>query len=414
MNLISDPGQFEQILKSSTKALTTKANILMALENMFGTPAHVIPAYVNDDSGPGLNPHPGSNVKPNNRIFYYQHRTAQRFLGKQAINSMTEQFMTRLGQQLAHHNITHEWTDLPDFYQFFRRRAFCASIEAMYGSQLLALNPTFVDDFWEWDTHAGTLVKGIPRWLAPSAYTARDRLLKAMKKWAKFAHEHSDCTKTETTDPEWEPYWGSKFIKARQVYTSGVELMDADGCASEDLALAFAANANAIPAASWMTIEALRDPDLLKRVRAEVEGAARKSDGPDGERFNITKLCDSTLLQSMYAEVLRTRIAVAATRTPLNTDFKLGQWLFPKGELIVMPSSTSGMNKALWNTGGPGDPHPLNKFWAERFIVYPDDPTSGPMRNPPPRTEKLDGPEFSMKGMSGAWTPYGGGAGVST
>lgn len=77
------------------------------------------------------------------------------------------------------------------------------------------------------------------------------------------------------------------------------------------------------------------------------------------------------------------------------------------------------MNKEYWNAGTSGDPHPLDTFWAERFMVYPDDPDSGPLRKerrlgdkstPSKEEGKSNEPYFSLKGLKDVYTPFGGGS----
>lgn len=53
------------------------------------------------------------------------------------------------------------------------------------------------------------------------------------------------------------------------------------------------------------------------------------------------------------------------------------KWVFRKDKLIMIPSRTIHMDSSVWSTGA-GETHPLNEFWAERFLVYPDEPGSGP------------------------------------
>ena len=101
-----------------------------------------------------------------------------------------------------------------------------------------------MEDFWEFVASVPTLVKGLPYWMSPKPYRVRCRLLDAIKKWHKMAHEHSDCTKTGANDPEWEPYFGSKFMRTRQEYTRGMDFMNADALAAEDLGLIFAYDPN--------------------------------------------------------------------------------------------------------------------------------------------------------------------------
>lgn len=105
-------------------------------------------------------------------------------------------------------------------------------------------------------------------------------------------------------------------------------------------------------------------------------------------------------------------------RSPEKRDFKLGKWLFKKGDMIFLCSQTAAHNRDLWNSGGEEDPHPLDEFWSDRFLIYPDDPTSGPVKKgavlkeaskiPSQATEKRQ-PSFSMEGLAGGWVPFGGG-----
>lgn len=136
--------------------------------------------------------------------------------------------------------------------------------------------------------------------------------------------------------------------------------------------------------------------------------------------FDVHKLVGGPLLQSIYAETLRLRVAIMVTRTPEREDFHLGDWVFPKNKIIALSSRTAAMNPNLWNTGFPENPHPLDQFWAERFLVYPDDPASGPLRKQLSVEEveqrgfvSVDrsemAPQFTMEGLAGGWIPYGGG-----
>jgi cytochrome P450 len=112
-----------------------------------------------------------------------------------------------------------------------------------------------------------------------------------------------------------------------------------------------------------------------------------------------------------------------------HNDLKLGDWLLPKDKLMIAVSYTAHRDENIWNTGTPTDPRPLHEFWAERFLIYPDDPNSGPLRNVQDKHEKLTPvnsntsgwpdirekgeknrrPRFSTNRLAGAWVPYGGG-----
>ena len=200
------------------------------------------------------------------------------------------------------------------------------------------------------------------------------------------------------------------------------------------------ANANAVPSAIYFIIEFVRDPKLLERVRSEIALARLPTPPNTPPIFDVVKLCEGALLQSVFAETLRMRVAVALMRSPEKHDFKLDNWVFPKGDLIFLSSRTAAYNKDLWNEGTEEDPHPLDEFWADRFIIYPDDPKSGPLKNPISsrktatthislsqpgepevlaidapshstefRVKDMTKPRFSVEGLAGGWIPFGGG-----
>ena len=220
--------------------MNTKAAVLFSLKTLFGTPANVIPFYAADNSGVNSTPLPGSRVKPQHRITYLQVKAAHKYLSGPGLVQMTELYLDILKRRFHGNQIESEWVDQPDLYKFLQHEVFSAAVEALCGSYLLSQSPGFVEDFWEYVSLVPTLVKGLPRWISPKPYRVRGRLLDAIKRWHKMAREHSDCTEIDAGDPEWEPYFGSKLIKARQEYTRGMEFMNVDALAAEDLGLIFA------------------------------------------------------------------------------------------------------------------------------------------------------------------------------
>ena len=241
MYLVSGADQYVTLFNNkASRSLNTKGAVLLALKNLFGTPLSTIPFYAADNSGVNSTPLTGSRVKPEHRITYFQTRAAHKFLSGPALVQMTECFLKFLKRRIDEGHINSEWVDQQDLYAFVQDTVFKAAVEALCGSYLLSMSPTFVEDFWEFTSAVPILITGIPRWLSPRPYRTRDRLLDAVRKWHKYAHEHSDCTKIGANDPEWEPYFGSKLIRARQEYSAGLEPMNADALASEDLGLLFA------------------------------------------------------------------------------------------------------------------------------------------------------------------------------
>lgn len=182
-------------------------------------------------------------------------------------------------------------------------------------------------------------------------------------------------------------------------------------------------NANSGFAALWFLLELLRDPALMTRVQKEFAPAIQPPVAPSTvPTFDINKLCSGPLCQSIYAEVLRLRVAVLISRVA-KEDLNFDGWRIRKGERVSVSSTTEGLDPLVWNAGTESNPHPLATFWADRFLVYPDDENSGPLRKQsgdPSASAKSatavdkdsEGsaqPKFSMTGLTNSWIPYSGG-----
>lgn len=177
------------------------------------------------------------------------------------------------------------------------------------------------------------------------------------------------------------------------------------------------ATANTVPAIGWMLLEVVQRPELLRRVREEIAPyVSFDPSDPSQMIVDIPNLCSRPLLQSIYAEVLRLRSGTVINRVPTSSDFHIGGWHFKKGEQIIVSTYDTARDQFVWNQGTTDDPHPVNEFWPERFILYPDNPNSGPVLRTiaqqlpkKPQDPTISEPTFSLDGTAGSWIPYGGG-----
>lgn len=134
------------------------------------------------------------------------------------------------------------------------------------------------------------------------------------------------------------------------------------------------ANINVQTAAIWTLIEIFKSAVLVSRVREELEKASFASfQSPQ----DIDKLIQLPLLQSIYAEVLRLHTEVQHVLYSHHSNINIDQWSFPRKTWVLVPCRSAHMDTRVWNTRN-GE-FPLDTFWADRFLVYPDDPMSGPM-----------------------------------
>ena len=181
-------------------------------------------------------------------------------------------------------------------------------------------------------------------------------------------------------------------------------------------------NSNSVPATFWLIWHLLRDRDLLTRVTYETD-TCRIPSTSEPISFDTPKLCNQPLLQSCYAETLRKYVAVYIIRQPEHEDARILEYRVPKDKTIVISSATAHTDPRNWRTGPQGE-HPVDAFWAERFLTYgPKLPQQRPSSllptpstlNPKsssagaPGPDLLSEPKFSLNGYNGAWVPFGGG-----
>lgn len=182
------------------------------------------------------------------------------------------------------------------------------------------------------------------------------------------------------------------------------------------------ANANSVVTVFWTVFEVFTRLGLLSHVRE----TARSAHDTKAQESEAVKLGSNPFLQSIFAEVVRLRVVGIIPRVVTGGNFQLGEWSIPEGSILGIPSRTGAMNKNVWNAGTEEDPHPLEKFWEERFLIYADKPSSGPLRlrkqesaleqklaaSSSTQEQARSEPTFSLKGLNGSFTPFGGGPGI--
>ena len=163
-------------------------------------------------------------------------------------------------------------------------------------------------------------------------------------------------------------------------------------------------------AAIWTIIEIFKDQNLLIRVRKELDAISYT---PDHE---IDEVLSLPLLQSVYAEVLRLRVEVQSVFYNEDHDISINELRFPKKNLLLVPVGPAHRDASFWNT--KDGKHPLHEFWADRFLIYPNDPQSGPRRKYGGTLKNLDRglsqttadlgePKFVSTGLTDSFMPYG-------
>jgi len=134
----------------------------------------------------------------------------------------------------------------------------------------------------------------------------------------------------------------------------------------------------------------IRDPSLLESLRSQVDSVA--IDSSTGQRtFDLQRLINLPLLQSVYTEVMRLHVSINVTREVVQPLEVEGYMLTP-GSILQAPTELAHLNESVWGAEG----HPAGEFWAERNIKWVEEPETG---------KRV--PVFEVRGRPTDWFPYG-------
>lgn len=233
----------------------------------------------------------------------------------------------------------------------------------------------------------------LPGFMMRDAIPRRKRILDTLEQWSSETHRLSGGTPIDPEGPAWEPLFGSRLNRARQIDYKNRKL-NSRSAAALDLGITFGLSSNVIPSTGWMLFNVLNPNALhntLPRVLAEIKGTER-ADGT----LDIAKLVSQPLLQSIWTETLRMYTDVLVSRSlpedlllPLDQDGKRVVSL-RKGDNVFAPSWLGHHDPSSWSTGSS----PEEVFDAERFLIK--DPNTGRE-------------SFNMSRVQGKFLPFGGG-----
>lgn len=176
---------------------------------------------------------------PSRRIIEHQRRDFSRFLTGDGLADIMGRFHVNLQREVARpltSPIAQE--RLPDLYRLVRDAVFRAEVEAIYGENVFAISPSFCEDFWAFYDAFPVVSRGLPRWLFPSHYRARDRMLDNFRAWRRCCSSRLDLSEDDLVDCEYEPVWGTRYVR-RMVQRHEKMGFSEDGIASVMLGYLF-------------------------------------------------------------------------------------------------------------------------------------------------------------------------------
>ncbi|KAH8744758.1 cytochrome P450, partial [Diaporthe sp. PMI_573] len=399
-----------------SRDLVPSPSLRDALTSFFGMPERDLSVFAHDniskfETSTTLST---SHPDPSRRIINHQRMDFATYFQGSHLRSTSQRFVENLCSETSHRVGPTKYLS-PDLYDLLFPIIFHAEVRALYGDYIFKVCPTFCDDFFAFYQAFPALSIGLPAWLVPSRHKARAKMIENFKTWRAICKSLTDWRSLEVL--EYEPIWGSRCIRRMVERHENMGFSD-DGIASVMLGYLFVTIANSIPATIWMILNIFLDQNLAGRVESEIAAACSRSGEPDTD-----KLMRAPLLNSVYHETLRLRVAGTVGRRCPGSDFNLaGGRQIGRDELVVFANWDGGLDESFWNTGpllsAMRPAYPVDSFWAERFLRYPDEPQSGPLRRPgvpalpnEPRTAENDRKaQLVTSGIQGHWFPFGGGS----
>lgn len=212
-------------------------------------------------------------------------------------------------------------------YLWLRNIFSWSNLQALYGPKnIFVTNPKLEDSFWQFeDGMLGLVIDVLPNLTARKAYQARKRVLDGL---AKFVKE--------------QRYKRASPLIQERVVTNLEEGMSERMAGHSELVMMFAILGNAVPSLFWLIVLIFSRPDLLRQIRAEVQGAidtsnecAIKVNRPRHVSISckrIQKLCP--LLYSSYRETLRYISLLTSPRLVTEDTMLGGKYLLRKGSVV--------------------------------------------------------------------------------
>ena len=147
-----------------------------------------------------------------------------------------------------------------------------------------------------------------------------------------------------------------------------------------------------------------KDRSLLARVRCELEESKFQGD------VDIENLLSLPLLQSVYAETLRVRVEAVAILYSERDDIHINEWRIPRNNVLLLQTAPAHMDTDFWYTDEGR--HPVDRFWADRFLEYPDKAHSGPTQKTSDESKVAPAnncgkPRFVGTGLANYFIPFG-------
>lgn len=194
------------------------------LEVLLGTPKATIDFYKSD----------------NGQLDHVQVTHIRQHVTGSSLIALSKRVFERLTfnvDQLFTSRTDSEWVEIADLYEFVQDHVTRAITESLMGTKITEEYPELYADLWLFIDKSTEIVTGLPRFVIPAAYAARDRLLANLKQWSL----NSEALRNQyKVDRVWDTRAGSALLQERQELYAKSPGFDEDARVSQILGLLFA------------------------------------------------------------------------------------------------------------------------------------------------------------------------------
>ncbi|MBE3048409.1 hypothetical protein IMZ48_39075 [Candidatus Bathyarchaeota archaeon] len=204
-------GKSVQHVFRSSRDLTFEEFALRVAHKVKGLPAHDTALVARDLSGSSRVPL--TTTTEEERIWRKFHELYESHLiGGGAVSSLTDLFVDNLMEQFRSVGEAECGVD-----ELMKDKMFRASTVALAGPGVFDADPDFAETFWTYDADFMSLLYGLPRFLCRGGWQARDRCLETVRRYLEKGWQGVDWSDVGEGDPSWEPNFGSKLVREREV-----------------------------------------------------------------------------------------------------------------------------------------------------------------------------------------------------
>ena len=173
---------------------------------------------------------PDPNLKDDGRrVIHDLHKMTPQHLTGKPLDKLTNLFIETLCADIdtrfpMDDPASYEWQTL-DICAYVKATWAHASITSLFGTNIYNIWPGIEKWLWSFDEHFQTLFTKLPRFMLPLAWALRD------EGWEKCAQWESEARQAEKQnrfgdDPDWDPYWGLRFVRLRAHYLKDSGISD--------------------------------------------------------------------------------------------------------------------------------------------------------------------------------------------